>query len=53
MELTGLLRDCAQLFAVLIEGVGVLIVTFAVLLAVGRYGRAMMARAQPFPPETL
>jgi uncharacterized membrane protein len=53
MALTGLLRDCAQLFATLVEGVGVLIMALAVPLAVGRYGRAALARARPFPPETL
>ena len=53
MALTDILRDCAQLFATVVEGIGVLIVALAVLLAVGRYGRAALARARPFPPETL
>jgi uncharacterized membrane protein len=53
MDLTGVLRECAQLFATLVEGVGVLIVALAVLVAVGSYGRAALTRARPFPPETL
>jgi uncharacterized membrane protein len=53
MNLVDLLRTAAQGVATLVEGVGVVIVTVAVLLAAARYVAGLMTRAQPFPPEGL
>lgn len=52
-SLSDLLRAVAQTFATLVEAVGVLVVTIAVVLAVARYGVSLFGRSRPFPPQTL
>jgi uncharacterized membrane protein len=52
-NLSNLFRHGAQALVTLVEGVGVVIVAIAVVLALGRYVTGMLARAQPFPPERL
>ena len=53
MNLSEILRALAQTLATIVEGVGVLIVAVAVVVAVGRYLGALVGRAQPFPPDGL
>ena len=53
MNLSDILRALAQTLATIVEGVGVLIVAVAVVVAVGRYLGALVGRAQPFPPDGL
>ena len=48
-----MLRAAAQAVATVVEGVGVVIVAVAVLLASVRYVKGLFSRAQPFPPEGL
>jgi uncharacterized membrane protein len=53
MGLVDLLRGLAQVMASAVEAVGVAIVTLAVLVAVARFGAALVHRVHPFPPEDL
>jgi len=53
MELAEALRSVAQALATLVEGVGVAVVTVAILLALWRYAGSLVRRAAPFPPESL
>ena len=47
------LRAGAQVLASLVEGVGVVIVAVAVLIATARYVGCAIRRVRPFPPEDL
>jgi uncharacterized membrane protein len=47
------LRSVAQTLATIVEGVGVLIVAVAVVVAVGRYLLSLFGHERPFPPEAL
>ncbi len=53
MNLSEILRALAQTLATIVEGVGVLIVAVAVVVAVGRYLESLVGRTQPFPPDGL
>lgn len=52
-ELATVLRVVAQSAATLVEAIGVAIVAVAVVLTVVRYVTILVARQQPFPPESL
>ncbi len=53
MILADGLRAAAQIAATLVEGVGVLIVSIAIVRAVFGYLALLIGRAEPFPPESL
>jgi uncharacterized membrane protein len=53
MNIVELLRAAGQAIATLVEGVGILIVAVAVLLAAARYLAGLVRRSQSFPPDML
>jgi uncharacterized membrane protein len=53
MGFVDILRTAAHAVATLVEGIAIVIVTVAVLLAVAQYIRGLVAPVRPFPPEGL